>query len=75
PAPGAGRAGDWPRPAMTVFDPEPHPEYAAGLRRFLELGDAAQARLSVPDDATTATRAEPTPSDPTRSEEPTCPIR
>ncbi|MFE5331912.1 FGGY-family carbohydrate kinase [Embleya sp. NPDC056575] len=64
PAPGAGRAGDWPRPAMTVLDPEPHPEYAAGLRRFLDLGDAAQRRAST---AVTTT--------PTRSEESTCPIR
>ncbi|MEU0938924.1 FGGY-family carbohydrate kinase [Embleya sp. NPDC005971] len=90
PVPGAGRAGDWPRPAMTVFEPEPHPEYATGLRRFLELGDAAQARVSVPAGAGVAARAEATPaaatpaepvcaepirSEPIRSEEPTCPIR
>ncbi|WP_331767377.1 FGGY-family carbohydrate kinase [Embleya sp. NBC_00896] len=66
PAPGAGRAGDWPRPAMTVIEPEPHPEYRDGLRRFLSLGDAAESWLSDLTNATTT---------PDPSEEPTCPTR
>ncbi|OPC78392.1 hypothetical protein B4N89_40265 [Embleya scabrispora] len=40
-AAGAG-ARWWPAPG-----PEPHPEYAAGPRRFLDLGDAAQGRASA----------------------------
>ena len=45
PLPGEGTAGDWPTPAARTFDPEPSPEYEEGLRRFISLGDAAEARL------------------------------
>lgn len=47
PRPGEGQPGDWPVPEMTTIDPEPLPEYREGLLRFIELGDAAQARLEV----------------------------
>jgi sugar (pentulose or hexulose) kinase len=46
PAPGAGRAGDWPRPATHVVEPEPCDAYRTGYRRFVELGDEAVARLA-----------------------------
>jgi sugar (pentulose or hexulose) kinase len=46
PAPGAGRAGDWPRPATHVIEPEPCDTYRTGYRRFVALGDAAVARLA-----------------------------
>jgi xylulokinase len=45
PAPGKGRAGDWPRPAVRVVEPEPCDAYRTGYRRFVELGDEAVARL------------------------------
>jgi xylulokinase len=45
PAPGAGRAGDWPRPDVRVIPPEPRDVYREGYRRFVELGDAAVRRL------------------------------
>jgi len=45
PAPGAGAAGDWPRPAMHVVEPEPLPVYREGFERFVALGDAAVRRL------------------------------
>ncbi|MFD4832148.1 FGGY-family carbohydrate kinase [Streptomyces uncialis] len=54
PVPGAGAGGDWPRPPMTVIDPEPDPVYAEGLRLFLALGDAEVARLSAPVNTSTA---------------------
>jgi xylulokinase len=44
-APGAGRAGDWPRPEVRVIFPEPCDAYRVGYRRFVELGDAAVRRL------------------------------
>lgn len=46
PAPGEGAAGDWPRPRMTVIDPEPLPVYRVGYARFVELGDEAVRRLA-----------------------------
>jgi xylulokinase len=46
PAPGAGRAGDWPRPDVRVIPPEPRDVYRDGYRRFVELGDAAVRRLN-----------------------------
>jgi xylulokinase len=46
PKPGEGASGSWPRPAVEVIKPEPRAEYRAGYRRFLELGDAAVARLT-----------------------------
>jgi xylulokinase len=45
PRPGEGSSGDWPVPDMATIDPEPNEVYRAGLRRFIELGDAAEARL------------------------------
>lgn len=45
PRPGEGKPGDWPAPGVRTFDPEPSPIYEQGLRRFIALGDAAQARL------------------------------
>ncbi|HSS10649.1 MAG TPA: FGGY-family carbohydrate kinase, partial [Acidimicrobiales bacterium] len=44
PKPGQGTSGSWPRPPVEVIKPEPLPEYRAGYRRFLELGDAAVVR-------------------------------
>ncbi len=46
PRPGEGKAGDWPVPEMTTIDPEPLDVYGEGLQRFIELGDAAEARIS-----------------------------
>jgi xylulokinase len=46
PQPGAGRAGDWPRPRCATVAPRPRPEYRAGYRRFVELGDEAVRRLA-----------------------------
>jgi sugar (pentulose or hexulose) kinase len=46
PLPGGGDAGSWPVPAMTTVDPEPLPVYRTGLARFIELGDAAVARIT-----------------------------
>jgi len=45
PRPGDGAAGDWPEPEMDTIQPEPNDVYRDGLARFIELGDAAQARL------------------------------
>jgi sugar (pentulose or hexulose) kinase len=45
PPPGEGASGGWPRPATTTLDPRPMPAYADGYARFVELGDAAVARL------------------------------
>ena len=47
PRPGEGKAGDWPVPEMTTIDPEPLDVYGEGLQRFIELGDAAEARISA----------------------------
>jgi xylulokinase len=49
PAPRSGRPGDWPTPQMTTIQPEPREEYRTGYRRFVELGDAAAARLARED--------------------------
>jgi xylulokinase len=46
PQPGAGNAGDWPRPATTVVEPEPCAAYRAGYEQFVALGDDAVARLA-----------------------------
>jgi sugar (pentulose or hexulose) kinase len=46
PAPGEGRSGDWPRPAFDRISPHPDQTYRRGLRTFVELGDAAERRLS-----------------------------
>ena len=46
PAPGEGRAGDWPRPAVRVVAPEPSEVYRDGYARFVELGDEAVDRLA-----------------------------
>ena len=45
PLPGEGKAGDWPTPEVRTFEPEPLPAYREGLRRFILLGNAAEARL------------------------------
>jgi xylulokinase len=45
PTPGNGSAGDWPRPATHVVEPDPCDAYRTGYRRFVELGDEAVARL------------------------------
>jgi xylulokinase len=45
PPPGAGVAGDWPRPAMRVVEPHPNAVYRDGYRRFVALGDATVDRL------------------------------
>jgi xylulokinase len=45
PRPGEGKAGDWPVPEMTTIDPEPLDVYRAGQQRFIELGDAAAAKI------------------------------
>lgn len=45
PRAGEGVSGDWPLPEMTTIEPEPSDEYRAGLQRFIELGDAAAARI------------------------------
>ena len=47
PRPGEGASGDWPVPEMTTIEPHPNETYRAGLRRFIELGDAAEARLQA----------------------------
>ena len=47
PRPGEGASGDWPVPEMTTIEPHPNEAYRAGLRRFIELGDAAEARLQA----------------------------
>lgn len=46
PKPGAGHAGDWPRPRVRVIEPEPNEVYRAGYRRFVEMGDEAVRRLA-----------------------------
>jgi sugar (pentulose or hexulose) kinase len=46
PAPGAGSAGDWPRPDVRVVAPEPGEVYRDGYLRFVELGDDAVRRLA-----------------------------
>lgn len=46
PAPGDGGPGSWPRPPHTLIEPRPDPAYHRGYRRFVDLGDAAVARLS-----------------------------
>jgi xylulokinase len=46
PKPGAGCAGDWPRPRVHVIEPEPSAVYRAGYRQFVELGDEAVRRLA-----------------------------
>ena len=48
PPPGQGTAGSWPHPEVDVLLPEFVPEYEEGFGRFLELGDAAEGRLSQP---------------------------
>jgi sugar (pentulose or hexulose) kinase len=79
PAPGAGRGGDWPRPPMTVIEPEPDPVYEEGLRYFLALGDAEVARLAaaaagpVPARGADATSSEPFAGDRDQSLEAPCP--
>ena len=45
PRPGEGKAGDWPVPEMTTIDPEPLDVYRQGQQRFIELGDAAAAKI------------------------------
>ena len=45
PKPGHGPPGSWPRLPVEVIKPEPRAEYRAGYRRFLDLGNAAVARL------------------------------
>jgi xylulokinase len=45
PAPGDAGPGAWPRPDMEVLHPASAPEYRAGLRRFIALGDDAERRL------------------------------
>ena len=47
PKPGQGAPGAWPIPAMTTVKPEPLEAYRQGLDRFIELGDAAVARLQT----------------------------
>ena len=49
PKPGHGASGSWPRPAVDVVEPSTDAAcqslYRAGYQRFVELGDAAVARL------------------------------
>lgn len=45
PVPGAGRSGDWPMPRVITIESRPLEVYADQLERFIELGDAAEARL------------------------------
>ncbi len=48
PRPGTGSSGDWPTPAMSTIVAEPLAVYRDGVRRFVALGDAAEARLGAP---------------------------
>jgi xylulokinase len=59
PRPGEGHGGAWPRPPVTVVDPVPDAAYAAAYRRFVDLGDAAERRLTARDDSEPATAASP----------------
>jgi xylulokinase len=45
PLPGAGSAGDWPTGPVRTLEPNPNVSYDAAYRRWVELGDAAVARL------------------------------
>ncbi len=47
PAPGEGAAGSWPRLDTRTLEPRPLPAYADAYARFVELGDAAVARLPL----------------------------
>ncbi|MFI5958649.1 FGGY-family carbohydrate kinase [Cryptosporangium sp. NPDC051539] len=47
PGPGACTTQSWPRPAVTIVDPEPQEAYREGYARFLELGAASEAREPV----------------------------
>lgn len=44
PRPGAGTADDWPLPETTTIEPTPNDTYRENLKRFIELGDVAEAR-------------------------------
>ena len=44
PRPGAGSADDWPLPETEIFEPTPNDTYRENLKRFIDLGDAAEAR-------------------------------
>ena len=44
PRPGAGGADDWPLPEVETIDPNPQDLYRENVKRFIELGDAAEAR-------------------------------
>jgi xylulokinase len=46
PAPGTAAGGSWPRPAVTVVRPAPQRSYREAYRRFVELGDTAEHRLT-----------------------------
>ncbi|MCG5217619.1 FGGY-family carbohydrate kinase [Streptosporangium sp. KLBMP 9127] len=46
PAPGTAAGGSWPRPPVTVVEPAPHSVHRTAYRRFVELGDAAELRLT-----------------------------
>jgi sugar (pentulose or hexulose) kinase len=41
PGPGVSAGYVWPRPAVTLVEPEPQEAYREGYQRFLELGDLA----------------------------------
>jgi xylulokinase len=47
PRPGDGDPGAWPRPLMQRIEPKPCPDYREGLRRFVDLGDAAERRVAA----------------------------
>ncbi|HLN05152.1 MAG TPA: FGGY-family carbohydrate kinase [Acidimicrobiales bacterium] len=42
-----GDPASWPTPPMCRIDPVPDPTYADALARFIELGDAAELRLTT----------------------------
>ena len=44
PGPGGTATHSWPRPAVTIVDPEPQAAYHEGYQRFLELGTTSAAR-------------------------------
>jgi xylulokinase len=46
PRPGEGTADDWPLPETYTLEPQANDVYREQLRRFIALGDAAEARVS-----------------------------
>ena len=48
---GAADMSSWPALPTSRLDPEPDDAYRIAYERFVELGDAAQARLPAPEQA------------------------